>query len=57
MSKEEIKYEIIKVLDTLSDKSLEDILSFLKNLDLKDESDMKSFLSPLKQILVEDANY
>lgn len=35
MSKEEIKHEIIKVLDHLSDKTLEEILSFLKNMEGK----------------------
>lgn len=32
MSKEKIKIEINKVLDHLSDKTLQDILSFLKGL-------------------------
>jgi predicted transcriptional regulator len=32
MSKEEIKYEINKVLDHLSDKSLEELLLFLKKI-------------------------
>ena len=35
MSKEEIKYEINKVLDQLSDKSLEEILNLLKGGDIK----------------------
>ena len=35
MSKEQIKHEIIKVLYHLSDKTLEEILSFLKNLEGK----------------------
>jgi hypothetical protein len=32
MSKDQIKQEINKVLDHLSDKTLQDILSFLKNI-------------------------
>ena len=54
MSKEEIKYEINKVLDHFSDKALEDLLAFLKELDSKHDS-RNSFLSPLKQILDEDS--
>ena len=53
MSKDEIKHEINRVLDHLSDKTLEDILSFLKTLD------GKQTLSPndrafLDKILFED---
>jgi len=33
MSKDEIKFEINKVLDLLPDKALEDLLSFLKNIE------------------------
>ena len=33
MSKDEIKSEINKVLDLLSDKTLEDLLTFLKNIE------------------------
>jgi hypothetical protein len=33
MSKEQIKDEIIKVLDQLPDKTLQNILSFLKNVE------------------------
>jgi len=54
MSKEEIKYEINKVLDQFSDQALEDLLSFLKELDAKSASE-SSFISPLKKILSEDA--
>lgn len=36
MSKDEIKSEINKVLDHLSDKTLEGLLSFLKNIESKD---------------------
>lgn len=40
MSKEEVKYEINKVLDLLPDKALEDLLSFLKNIERKPSSSM-----------------
>lgn len=53
MSKEEIKYEINKVLDHFSDKALEELLSFLKELDAKHTNN--SFLAPLKKILEEDS--
>jgi len=53
MSKEEIKYEINKVLDHFSDKALKELLTFLKELDSKNAS-QDSFTSPLKQILAED---
>ena len=56
MSKEEIKSEINKVLDKLSDKTLEDILSFLKNIGsstptLLDESNFEKILSEDKVLL------
>ncbi len=56
MSKEEIKYEINKVLDNLSDKSLEDLLNFLKKFGSKDSSlfdqeSLKSILSEDKELL------
>ena len=35
MSKEQIKEEIIRVLDLLPDKTLQSILSFLKNVEGK----------------------
>ncbi len=35
MSKDEIKTEINKVLDHFSDKALEDLLSFLRNIEDK----------------------
>ena len=54
MSKEEIKYEINKVLDHFSDKALEELLSFLKELDSKHGS-QNSFASPIRQILAEDS--
>lgn len=53
MSKEEIKYEISKVLDHFSDKALSELLSFLKELDKKRELD-NSFTSLLNQIISED---
>jgi hypothetical protein len=55
MSKDEIKYEINKVLDHFSDQALEDLLNFLKEFDSKKEAN-KSFTAPLDQILKEDAN-
>lgn len=54
MSKEEIKYEINKVLDHFSDKALEELLLFLKELDSTHESH-KSFATPLHRILIEDS--
>jgi hypothetical protein len=53
MSKEEIKYEISKVLDHFSDKALGELLAFLKELDTK--KDVKIPLtSSLNKILSED---
>ena len=53
MSKDQIKYEINKVLDLLPDRALEDLLSFLKNVEGKSS---EAFLndSRLKRILNED---
>jgi hypothetical protein len=53
MSKDQIKYEINKVLDLMPDKALEDLLSFLKNVEGNPND---SFLdnSRLKAILTED---
>jgi hypothetical protein len=53
MSKDEIKYEINKVLDLLPDKALEDLLSFLKNIETKSKSSLLDS-SRLKKILTED---
>jgi len=55
MSKEEIKYEINKVPDTLPDAALEQLLLFLKHQDAKDipEARIKDIL---KQIIEEDAD-
>lgn len=53
MSKDEIKYEITKVLDRFPDKALEDILAFLKNIEAKQRTAI--FNSDLLQrILSED---
>ena len=38
MSKDEIKVEIIQVLDTLSDKALQELLVFLKQINPKNGS-------------------
>jgi hypothetical protein len=55
MSKEEIKSEINKVLDTLPDKALEDLLSFLKSIG---ENSSRTFDTGtlLNKILEEDNN-
>jgi hypothetical protein len=52
MSKDEIKYEINKVLDRFSDKSLEDLLSFLKNIETRNPSLLGS--DAIIKILSED---
>jgi len=53
MSKDEIKYEINKVLDHFSDKALEELLIFLKQLESRDSN---IFLNStgLQKILSED---
>jgi hypothetical protein len=53
MSKDEIKYEINKVLDLLPDRALEDLLSFLKNIE-NHNSDIFLDKSRLQKILNED---
>lgn len=53
MSKEEIKYEISKVLDHFSDKALAELLAFLRELDTRKESTI-SANSSLNKILTED---
>ena len=53
MSKEEIKHEINKVLDHLSDKTLQDILSILKNIESK-QSFTLADNKALDKILSED---
>lgn len=50
MSKEAIKFEISKVLDQFSDQALEELLSFLKDLDSKDAKNNQT----LTKILLED---
>jgi hypothetical protein len=52
MSKEEIKYEISKVLDQFPDKALSEILIFLKKLESTRSSE--SIKSSLNKILSED---
>lgn len=53
MSKEEIKYEISKVLDHLSDKALAELLTFLKELDTRNpvNSSLHKILSEDKELL------
>jgi len=53
MSKEEIRLEINKVLDHLSDKTLQDILALLKNVESKQTLSMTDRDS-LDKILSED---
>jgi len=53
MSKDEIKNEINKVLDLLPDKALEDLLSFLKNIEGKSRDSLLDN-SRLKRIQTED---
>ena len=52
MSKDEIKYEISKVLDRFSDNSLTDLLAFLKDIDNKQRTTFSS--DTLQKILSED---
>ena len=52
MSKEQIKYEISKVLDQFPDEALGEILNFLKNLEAKQQE--ISIKSSLDKILSED---
>ena len=55
MSKEEIKSEINKILDTLPDKALEDLLSLLRSIS---DSQSRTFdtIAILSKILEEDNN-
>jgi hypothetical protein len=53
MSKEEIKYEIGKVLDHFSDKALAELLAFLKELDSRNRVKM-DITSSMNRILMED---
>lgn len=52
MSKEEIKYEITKVLDQFSDSALSEILAVLKKLEAKQTEQSTTFI--LNKILSED---
>lgn len=52
MSKDEIKYEISKVLDQFPDEALGEILAFLKRLEAKQVE--TSITSSLNKILSED---
>ena len=57
MSKEEIKYEINKVLDQLPDKTLQEILTFLKSVgseqafSLADRAALDKILGEDKELL------
>ena len=53
MSKEEIKHEINKVLDQFSDKALENLLTFLKQLESTNNAALQSS-NDLQKILSED---
>ena len=53
MSKEELKYEINKVLDQFSDKALEELLTFLKNLGSTNSAALQNS-NELQKILSED---
>lgn len=53
MSKDEIKSEINKVLDRFSDKTLSDLLSFLKNIE-NNQSITLLDKTTLEKILTED---
>ena len=52
MSKDEIKYEINKVLDDFSDKALEELLTFLRQL--KPANNVTLSSDQLQKILSED---
>lgn len=53
MPREEIKYEISKVLDQLSDTALGELLTFLKELDARKKATI-STAATLDKILSED---
>ena len=53
MPKDEIKSEINKVLDRFSDKTLSDLLSFLKNIETNRSFSLLD-KSTLEKILTED---
>lgn len=54
MSKEDLKIEIGKVLDHFSDKALNELLMFLRELDVKHNSLLTG--NSLEKILKEDKN-
>ena len=55
MSKEQLKHEINKVLDQFSDSALEELLSFLKQLEsnklISNSTELNKILSEDKQLL------
>jgi hypothetical protein len=53
MSKDEIKVEILQVLDSLSDKALQELLVFLKQINSKNSPGIFN-ISAINQILEED---
>jgi hypothetical protein len=55
MSKDEIKYEINKVLDQFSDKALTELLNYLKMLKEPQFSE-NNFTDSLNKIFTEDHN-
>lgn len=55
MSKDEIKYEINKVLDQFSDKALTELLNYLKTLKEPRFSE-NNFSDSLNKIFTEDHN-
>ena len=55
MSNEEIKSEINKVLDTLPEKTLEDLLAFIRNFDERNSAS-EDVWSLFQKIVKEDNN-
>ena len=53
MTTEEIKEEINRVIQEVPEDFLEDILSYLKNIEKKSKDDLGAFIN-LKKILKED---
>ena len=53
MSKDEIKYEINKVLDHLPDKALEELLSYLKSIEVSGSTSLFDKRT-IDQIISED---
>ena len=52
MSKDQIKYEINRVLDHFSDTALEELLAFLKQLEQRSSEDLNQ--EHLHKVLTED---